>query len=111
MTVIVEQFRPINRHTLRGFARVRFASGMVMDEVGIHRAGNGNLWAAPPARPQLDPDGRALRDPRDKIRYAPLISFATPEVRARWSAEVCTAVCQKYPQALSGPLETNRDDC
>ena len=105
--VAIEAFRPHRQHTLRGFARVRFPSGLILDEISVHTAPSGKAWAIPPARPQLDAEGRALRDERGKVKYSPLVAFASPEIRTAWSGQVIEAVRAKFPQALNGPLGEN----
>ena len=98
--VAIEAFRPHRQHTLRGFARVRFPSGLILDEISVHTAPSGKAWAIPPARPQLDAEGRALRDERGKVKYSPLIGFADLETRGRWSAQIIEALRQSHPRAL-----------
>lgn len=75
MTVVIEDFRPRVKNTLRGFARARFPSGMVIAEIGLH-VSNGRAWAAPPSRHMVDSaTGMALRDSDGKFRWQPLITF------------------------------------
>jgi hypothetical protein len=100
MAIVVEDFKPVVRNSLRGFCRVRHPSGLILHEVGIHTA-NGRCWAAPPAQPMLDSQtGQALRDQDGKIRYQPLVSFTNKNVRDDWSAQVVQAVHAAYPDAL-----------
>ena len=54
----IEDFKPLIRNSLRGFARVRLPSGMIVDEVSIH-VSNGKAWASPPSKPQVGKDGAA----------------------------------------------------
>jgi hypothetical protein len=97
---VIEEFNEIRKNTLRGFAKVRLASGMILIDVSIH-VSNGKAWAALPAKPMLDKEGRALRDPEGKIRYAPVVAFATREHRDRFSVLVVEAVRDTHPEALS----------
>jgi hypothetical protein len=99
-SVAVEGFRPCRRATLRGFAKVRFASGLVMDEIAVQVSQSGKAWAQPPAAPRLDADGNPIRDERGKVKYSPLIGFADLETRGRWSAQIIEALRQSHPRAL-----------
>lgn len=102
---VVENWRPITtkgRTTLRGFARVRFPSGIILDEVAIHCTEDGMRWVSPPARPMIDKQtGTVLRDSvTQKIRYQPLIAFTTNGVRHQWGQQVLAALLAKHPDAI-----------
>lgn len=88
--------------TLRGFLRVRFQSGVIMDEIAVHIAdADGRAWCSPPARPMIGPDGVAIRDPRTgKIKYAGLITFTSADVRHRWQNEILIALDLRHPEVL-----------
>lgn len=60
MAVVIEQFQSRIKNTL-SFVRVRFPSGLVIAEIGMHVA-NGRAWASPPSRQMVelnDRDGAA----------------------------------------------------
>jgi hypothetical protein len=99
MSVVVEEFRPILKNTLRGFARVRFQSGLVMHDVALHIS-CGQVWASPPSKPMVDSSGRVLRDAEGKTRWQPLITFSNRNIRQNWSAQIVAAVDGAYPSAL-----------
>jgi hypothetical protein len=100
--VILESFRPLTKGTLRGFARVQFASGFILDEISIHiGSDDGHCWAMPPGRPMVDQVGNAIRDPKTgKVRYSGLCSFTTANIRRRWSDEIIALVREKHPEAF-----------
>lgn len=98
---VVEEFSALRRNSLRGFAKIRLASGMILNDVAIHVSGDNKLWAAPPSKPMLDREGQVLRDAEGKIRYVPLIAFATKEQRDRFSSLVVDAMRASHPEALS----------
>jgi hypothetical protein len=98
--VVCEDFKPRSQNTLRGFARVRFRSGLVIAEITLHVT-NGRAWASPPARQMLDRNGTPLRDENGKTRWQPLITFATRAHRDDWSDRVVAAVLEAYPDALA----------
>jgi hypothetical protein len=100
-------FKPLTKNTLRGFASVRFPSGLVMHEVGIHTS-NGKAWAAPPARPIVGKDGRQLVDDAGKPRWQVLVEFASKELRDAWSTQIIAAMNLQYPEVLSMDLPARR---
>lgn len=53
MAVVIEDFRPVIRNTLRGFERVRFPSGLTIHEVSL-RIANGRAWASPRSRQMVE---------------------------------------------------------
>jgi hypothetical protein len=83
-TIIIRQFKPMERTTLRGFAVVEFPSGLVINDVTVHTS-NGKPWASPPSKPMVGRDGIALKDANGKARYQPVIEFKDKETRAHWS--------------------------
>jgi len=98
--VVIEDFKRVTKNTLRGFARAKFPSGMVMAEIAVHVAADGTAWASPPSRPMLDRDGATMRDAAGKPRWQPLISFTSGRVRAEWSRQIVDALHQQHPDAL-----------
>jgi hypothetical protein len=98
--IVCEDFKPVLRNSLRGFAKAQFRSGLVISEITIHVT-NGRAWAAPPARQMLNQNGTPLRDENGKTRWQPLITFATKAHRDDWSDQVVAAVLEAYPNALA----------
>ena len=78
--IIVDEFTPVTRNTLRGFCKVILPSGMVLSDVSIH-LDSGKAWASPASKPMLDRDGNVLRDPGGKIRYSPIVGFASTAIQ------------------------------
>ena len=91
-------WRPVRKNTLRGFAKVQFSSGLTIGEIAVHRHGS-RVWAQPPARPWIE-DDQLVRDERGRVRYQPLISFATHGVQSSWSRQVIRAVRAGVPGEL-----------
>jgi hypothetical protein len=98
---VVEEFRALRQNSLRGFAKIRLPSGMILHDVAIHAGGDDKLWASPPSKAMLDREGHVLRDADGKVRYAPIIAFTTKEHRDRFSALVVDAVRETNPEALA----------
>jgi hypothetical protein len=101
--VVIEDFRALRKNSLRGFVRVRLLSGMILHDVAIHAGSDNKAWAAPPSKAMIDREGHVLRDPDGKVRYVPMIAFATKEHRDRFSAVVVGAVREMHPEALAVP--------
>ena|ERR1700722_12579493 len=99
--VVIEEFRPIIRNTLRGFARVRMPSGVIFHDVSVHQKGE-ILWASPPSKPAMGRDGSQIK--RDgKLTWAPIITFATKEVRDSFSSAVVNALRAARPEVFDAP--------
>jgi hypothetical protein len=97
---VVEEFVPVVRNTLRGFARVRMPSGMVLHDVAVHQD-NGTAWASPASKPMIGRDGTAIRDASGKVKYTRLVGFTSRQLGDRFSASVIAALRARYPEALS----------
>jgi hypothetical protein len=46
-------------------------------------------------------DGAVVRDPVGKIQYAPVITFASRELRDRFNDQVIAALRNSHPDALA----------
>jgi hypothetical protein len=97
--VEIRAFVERRANALRGFAEVRLPSGMILHDVGIY-IDSGRAWASPPAKPMLDRSGTVMRDDRGKVRYVPIITFATKELRDKLSASIIEAIRLSHPDAL-----------
>ena len=96
---IVEDCKPLARNSLRGFARVRLPSGMILRDVAIH-AKNASAWAAPASKPMIDRNGMVMKDQGGKIKYAPIIEFTSKVLRDKFSKAVIDALRAAHPEAL-----------
>ena len=97
LPVVVLEWKPLRRNTLRGFARIQLGS-LRMNEITVH-VSNGRKWAGLPARPVLGADGAAQRDDRGKMTYAPLLEWENRAMADRFSAAVVAAIEDQYPGA------------
>jgi hypothetical protein len=93
-------WRPLKKNSLLGFAKVELPSGMVISDVTI-LTGERGPWASPPSKPMIDREGVAMKDDKGKLRYSPIIEFASREIRDRWSAAVIEAMRAAHPEALA----------
>jgi hypothetical protein len=97
--VKIRDWLPLRKNTLRGFAKVEQPSGVIMADVTI-LVGERGPWASPPSKPMIDRDGVVMKDQRGKVRYVPLIEFASKEIRDRWSAAVIAAMREAHPEVF-----------
>ena len=58
-------------------------------------------WASPPSKPMIDREGVAMKDDKGKLRYSPIIEFASRKIRDRWSPVVIEALERSHPEAGS----------
>jgi hypothetical protein len=97
--IVVEEFKTLERNSLRGFCRVRMPSGMILHDVGIYEK-DGKRWASPPSKPAIGRDGTAFKKDGKPV-YTPIVSFASKEVRDRFSDAVIEALQLAHPEALA----------
>lgn len=97
---VVDEWTPVVRNTLRGFCRVRTPSGLIFHDVAVHQR-EGSCWAAPASKPQLNRDGVQLKGADGKGLWTPVVTFATKDLRDKFSANVTDALLIRYPDALA----------
>jgi hypothetical protein len=98
MRVILLEWRPLLRNSLRGFATVQ-VGGLKIHDVTLHEK-NGSRWVGMPARPVVV-NGLAATDDRGKMRYATVLEWQTKEQFERFSAGVLLAVEAADPAAFA----------
>lgn len=92
-TIIVSDWKPVERNSLRGFCMVSLPSGLILHDVSVY-CKDSRWWASPASKPMLDRDGKAMRGEDWKIKYLPIVSFASKEIRDRFSEQVIEALRQ-----------------
>jgi hypothetical protein len=92
-------WRPVTKGSLRGFANVEWqAAGLVLKEVSVH-VSNGKSWAALPAAPQIDSEGRHhIVD--GKKQYRALLEWKDRARSDAFSKAVLAVLLAKHPDAL-----------
>ncbi len=93
-------WREMRRGSLLGFARVEFPSGLIISDVTILQ-GEAGAWASPPSKPMIGRDGVVMKDSVGKVKYSPIIEFASKEIRNRWSDAVIAAMKVAHPEVFS----------
>jgi hypothetical protein len=107
--MVVEEFKAAERNTLRGWARVRMPSGMVLHDVGIfYDRDSDRAWVSAPSKAIVGRDGVQMRSAKDsKPLYTPAVSFETKALYQKFSDAAIAALRLAYPQAL--PPRINGD--
>jgi hypothetical protein len=95
----VLEWREMRRNSPTGFAKIEMPSGMQISDVCI-LAGETGPWASPPSKPQIDRDGRVLTGANGKVKYTPIIAFASRDLRGKWSAAVIEALRAANPEVF-----------
>jgi hypothetical protein len=78
---------------------VQTRSGFIFHDVVIHER-NGRYWATPGTRPLLGPNGRQIVDHKGKRQWCPVISFASDDLRNKFSDAVISALRVSHPQVF-----------
>jgi hypothetical protein len=105
--MVIEEFKLVEKNTLRGWARVRMPSGMILHDVGVFYDGDGDrAWVSAPSKAMLGRDGVQMRSAKDsKPLYVPVVSFETGALYRKFSDAVIAALRLAYPHALPPPAE------
>ena len=97
--ILISNWKPLRKESLRGFLTATLPSGMVLHEISV-LVSNGKAWASPPSKPMVGRDGKVLVGDNGKPRYAQLIEFTDKATRDRFSAAVLAALLGAHPEAL-----------
>jgi hypothetical protein len=92
------EFRPVRKNSLRGFATVRLANGLINDLGGGETGGR--QWALLPSKAMIDRYGELIRDFGGKPRYSPVVDWASREVRDAFSRRVVELIRRADPEAF-----------
>ena len=102
MTIEVLEVRPIERGSLKAFAKIRVPQWRLsIDDVALHEA-NGKWWCSLPARPQLDQNRNVAKDDTGKVKYVKSLWFDDRTTADRFSAAVVAEALKqmKKPAAV-----------
>lgn len=103
-SVVCEEFRPMRRNTLMGFATVRIAElRLTIRDVAIHQKGDAR-WAQLPAKPMIDREGRAITKD-NKIQYSSILEFSDRMTRDAFSHAVVAAILDRAPRAFDEEVD------
>jgi hypothetical protein len=89
--IICLEWKPFERNTLRGFARIKVPSWHItIYDVAVHER-DGKRWCQLPARPMLDSNRELIRED-GKLKYARMLEFDDRAVGDRFSAAAIKAI-------------------
>jgi hypothetical protein len=95
------KWRPMPTGKLKGFADVELLpTALKIFEIPIRVGANGQLWAALPAKPQIDRDGRVRTSEEGKRAYVAVLQWRDRELGQRFSEAVIAAVRRRHPADL-----------
>jgi hypothetical protein len=98
-SITIEEFNPFLKNSLIGFCRVRMPSGLIFHDVSVHQQGD-SAWASPSAKPQVGRDGTHIKKD-GKPQHSRVVSFASKELRDKFSDAILGALRAAYPEALA----------
>jgi hypothetical protein len=90
-------WREFRRNSLRGFAAVELACGLIIKDLTVHAKGT-RSWVGMPGKPQIENGGVKVVD--GKPQYVHMLKWSSRERGDRFSAAVCGLIEAKYPGAL-----------
>jgi hypothetical protein len=96
--MMLRRWRPLHRNTLHGFADLELPNCLQIDDIAVH-VRDGRAWAALPARPMLDQNGRHVFHD-GKPQYAAILRWRTRDLADRFSAPVVEVVRRAHRGAL-----------
>ena len=99
--IVIEDWTPVVRNTLRGFTRARMPSGVIFHDCAVHEK-NGAWWVSPASKPIIGRDGAQIKDTAGKSIWSPVVSFASKELRDRFSVAVLDALRVAHPEVFDG---------
>jgi hypothetical protein len=99
-SVTVLDFKAVERGSLRGFANASVKELHLVCDVAIHER-DGPRWAQLRSKPQLDRNGKTVRDPETgRVKYIPVVQFGSRKVADAFSARVLKALDVHQGRAL-----------
>jgi hypothetical protein len=98
--ILISDFKPLQRATLRAFFSATMPSDLILHELALHHR-DGAWWVQPASKPLLSRDGVVLRDDAGKIRYSPIVSLRTKQVRDRFNRAVLDALRRAHPEVFT----------
>jgi hypothetical protein len=103
MSVVIAEFRPLIKNTLRGFADVVLPlTRLCIRDVAIHQVGD-RCWVNLPSRPMLNKDGSSMLNDRGKPLYFAFLRFTDEAAHLQFERAVIAALRAAHPHVLAQP--------
>jgi hypothetical protein len=100
LTVTIESFTARRSGALIGLCTVIVPEVRLrIIDVTVFQS-RGKRWCGLPGKAILDKDGRARRDDRGKVQYAPVLHFLDRDTSDTFSGRVIEALLEAYPHAF-----------
>lgn len=91
-------WRSLRKGSLLGFASVELPIGLTIVDCPVCASG-GRVWAALPAKPQIDRDGRPIvKDGR--AQYTTILKWADRDLGDRFSEAIIALIRAEHPGAI-----------
>lgn len=95
--MILREWKPFNKNSLRGFATVELTNGLVIGEMPIHN-NSGRVWANLPAVPQME--NGIHRKVDGKGQWKKILHWKSRDISDRFSDEVIGLIREKHADDL-----------
>ena len=101
MSVVIAEFRPLIKNTLRGFADVVLPlTRLCIRDVAIHKIGD-RCWINLPSRPMLNKDGSPMLNDRGKPLHFAFLRFTDEAAQLQFERAVIAALRAAYPHVMA----------
>jgi hypothetical protein len=98
---------PVRKGALVGFLTVQLGNGLRLIDCPV-LISSGKAWCSLPSKPQIDRDGRQIRDANGRPAYAQTCQWDSRDLNDRWSQTVIALLRQARPGALEGTSDQHR---
>jgi hypothetical protein len=99
--VDIDEFRPLNKNTLCGFADVILpVTRLLIRDIAVHRLGE-RCWINLPSRPMLNKDGSPMLNDRGKPLHFAFLRFTDEAAQLQFERAVIAALRAAYPHVMA----------
>ena len=95
--MLLKEWKPLNKNSLRGFATVELTNGLVICEMPVHN-NSGRIWANLPAVPQMDNGVHRKID--GKGQWKKILYWKSRDLSDLFSNQVVELIQEKYAADL-----------
>jgi hypothetical protein len=99
MPIVLLDWRPVRKNSLRGYAKILLGRALMVDDVAVHVT-NGRGWASLPSKPVIIGGVHAIDPKTGKPGWKPNLEWTSDTARYRFSDSVVRAVLESHPGAL-----------
>jgi hypothetical protein len=99
MPVTILEWKPMKRNTLHGFVKIQLGA-LTISDCPIHDT-QGRKWCGLPSKPIITAEGTVKKGDDGKVKYVPLLQWATKAASDRFSDSVVLSLEEKHPDAFA----------